>query len=177
MLLGLWLFFPRFGNIIAASSDGRWAAMVSSGWVEVVRSEEPSLAIMSVESGAPELIKSSKAIWEEVLARDADNWRTQRIRMLATWAPGSAMARAAWRTPAHSDGRLGNRFYPAYGRGHVWVPTWCLAAPFLSLAWLTASRDRRCRRNEREDICPCGYNREGLTAADAVCPECGAARP
>ena len=58
---------------------------------------------------------------------------------------------------------------------YVWIPLWALALPTLALSTVGWRRDAMLSRRVRVGLCPeCGYDRAGL-AADAVCPECGAA--
>jgi hypothetical protein len=54
------------------------------------------------------------------------------------------------------------------------IPNWMLILPSLAAATALARPELRAWSRRRRGRCTqCGYDRRGLAAADAVCPECG----
>ena len=162
LFLLLWLNGQWFGNLAAATRDGRWAVWVTGGRVDVYYSQTPALFVVvwQIPPG-PDLagIENDAAFFT--------GWSSSRVF--------TSLVHAQWRSRPAGWAWLPGWRGSGLGEMGLSIPLWCLAAPF---AWFAVSTEvRHGRRLKREQIgkcLKCGYDRAGL-AEGAACPECGKA--
>lgn len=163
-ILLLWLNGIWFGNVGAASRDGRWGLSIMGGRIDVFYCAEPRFRV-----GSPNAIPVGTVPPPRGLISDPDAFP-------AGWTSPdmSPLVDAAWLSDGTGWGWLPSVTYWSPMYRHVMVPVWMLALPFVGAAWWSERRRRRwCRQS---GLCAkCGHDRAPL-AATAPCAVCEARR-
>ncbi|MFT3686649.1 MAG: hypothetical protein QM783_17310 [Phycisphaerales bacterium] len=168
VMLGLWLFWPSLGYLIAASPDGRWGLIACAGWLEIQRSPQPSFVVLLTSKSPISILIDYEPIFAAKQNRKAPApYSIGHIALTPSLESGNI-----WRVRPE-----GHRWHPKLTRHSsthgVSIPTWCLAAVPATVFAVAELRHRRCTRLERTGRCThCNYNLAGI-ATNAPCPECG----